>query len=175
MRDSISVERIKTAHPKLREELAKACSEADFKLIGKAKLRLAYVIRTDAEQAALYAQGRTKLFDAKGKRLGIVTNAAPGWSCHNYGLGVDIVLLVDNDGDGKYEEASWDTAKDYDKDGKADWMEVVEVFKKYGWAWGGDWKFKDAPHFEKTFGYTIKQLIALKKEGKVDKEGYVLI
>lgn len=30
--------------------------------------------------------------------------------------------------------------KDFDGDGKADWMEVVAVFKKYGWEWGGDWK-----------------------------------
>lgn len=176
MRDLISIERIKTAHPKLREELSKICSEADFKLVGKAKLRLAYVLRTNEEQAILYAQGRTKLFDSQGKRLGIVTNAAPGWSMHNYGLACDIVLLIDNNGDGKYEEASWDTVKDFDKDGQADWMEVVEVFKKYGWIWGGSFKtIVDKPHFEKPMGYNIKQLLTLKKEGKIDSEGYVLI
>jgi peptidoglycan L-alanyl-D-glutamate endopeptidase CwlK len=38
-------------------------------------------------------------------------------------------------------------------------MECVAIFKKYGWEWGGDWKkFKDAPHFQKTFGYTTTQL-----------------
>lgn len=35
------------------------------------------------------------------------------------------------------------------------WMNVVKFFKSKGWTWGGDWKsFKDAPHFEKTFGHT---------------------
>lgn len=43
-------------------------------------------------------------------------------------------------------------------DGQSDWMEVVKIFKMYGWQWGGDWKFVDKPHFEKTFGLSIKQL-----------------
>ena len=30
--------------------------------------------------------------------------------------------------------------EDIDKDNKADWMEVVEEFKKAGWVWGGDFK-----------------------------------
>ena len=51
-------------------------------------------------------------------------------------------------------------AKDYDEDGKADWTEVVEVFKKYGWEWGGNWSsIKDYPHFQKTFGYTWQKLL----------------
>jgi peptidoglycan L-alanyl-D-glutamate endopeptidase CwlK len=49
-------------------------------------------------------------------------------------------------------------------------MEVVAIFKKYGYAWGGDWRFKDSPHFEKTFGYSTTQLKALPK----DKNGYVI-
>jgi peptidoglycan L-alanyl-D-glutamate endopeptidase CwlK len=39
-------------------------------------------------------------------------------------------------------------------------MEVVNILKSHGWTWGGDWKsFKDAPHFEKTFGHTWKTLL----------------
>jgi hypothetical protein len=64
---------------------------------------------------------------------------------------------------------------DLDGDGKADWMEVVAIFKQYGWTWGGDWKFKDAPHFEKTFGYSTRSLLNLYNSGKVDKNNYVLI
>jgi peptidoglycan L-alanyl-D-glutamate endopeptidase CwlK len=66
--------------------------------------------------------------------------------------------------------------KDYDKDGTSDWREVVEVFKMYGWQWGGDWKsFKDFPHFQKTFGYKTPQLKKLYIDKKVDKNNYVLI
>ena len=68
-------------------------------------------------------------------------------------------MLIDTDKNGSYETASWDTKKDSDLDRKADWMECVAIFKKYGWEWGGDWtKFKDLPHFQKTLGYSITQL-----------------
>ena len=94
---------------------------------------------------------------------------------HNYGLAIDVVLLLDRDGDGVFTEASWDTKGDYDADGVADWMEIVRVFKEFGWEWGGDWKFYDAPHFQKTFGKSVRELLALYKSGKVDKNNYVLI
>lgn len=166
--DKISIERIKTAHPKLREELEKIYHEANNKL-GKARLRFAYVLRTFAEQDELYKIGRSK----KGK---VVTNATGGQSLHNYGLAVDIVLLIDKNGDGVFETASWDTKADWDKDNIADWVEVVKVFEKYGWEWGGSWKtFKDLPHFQKTFGYKWQQLKILHAAKKVDSEGYVLI
>lgn len=161
--DKISVERIQTAHPKLRDELEKIYFEANNKL-GKARLRFAYVFRSFDEQ--------TKLFNQRPK----VTNAAAGQSFHNYGLAVDIVLLLDKNGDGIFETASWDTKADWDKDQIADWVEVVKVFEKYGWEWGGSWKkFKDLPHFQKTFGYTWQKLKMLHAAGKVDAEGYVLI
>ena len=47
--DAISIERIKTAHPKLRDELQKIYEEANNKL-GKARLRFAYVLRPFEEQ-----------------------------------------------------------------------------------------------------------------------------
>jgi peptidoglycan L-alanyl-D-glutamate endopeptidase CwlK len=115
-------------------------------------------------------EGRTKLYDAKGNKLGKVTQAKGGQSIHNYGLAIDILLILDG------SSASWDTAKDFDKDGKSDWIEVINIFKSHGWSWGGDWKsFKDYPHVEKSFGLTWKQLLAMKNAGKVDKDGYVLI
>ena len=158
-------------HPKLVLETRKIYSNIVQALKGRAICRFAYTLRTNAEQDALYAQGRTKLYDANGKRLGIVTNAKGGQSYHNYGLALDIVLLKDTNGDGTFETASWETNVDFDNDGAPDWMEVVKIFKSYGWNWGGDWKFKDSPHFEKTFGYSIKQLQACKK----DVSGYVII
>lgn len=73
----------------------------------------------------------------------------------------DIVLIKDKDGNGTFETASWESQIDFDADGKADWKEIVDIFKSYGWSWGGDFRsFKDLPHFEKTFGNTTKQLIA---------------
>ena len=129
-------------------------------LSGKAICRFAYTLRTFAEQDALYAQGRTKLFDANGRKLGVVTKAKGGQSIHNFGLALDIVLLKDTNGDGTFDSASWEDTIDFDKDGRADWMEIVSILKKNGWIWGGDWKsFKDKPHFEKTFGHTWRTLL----------------
>lgn len=166
--DKITLDRIKLLHPKVREEAMEIYEDICKALSGKAMCRFAFTLRTIAEQDALYAQGRTK----PGK---IVTKARGGFSMHNYGLAIDVVLLLDRDGDGKYTEASWDTKGDFDSDGVADWMEIVRVFKEFGWVWGGDWKFYDAPHFEKTFGYSVRQLLNLHKSGKVDANGFVKI
>lgn len=135
--DLISIERIKKAHPSIREKLLKDYTDANNKLGPGARLRLAYVLRTNAEQDILYNK-RPK-----------VTNAKGGQSIHNYGLAFDIVMLYDNDGNGTFEEASWSMVKDFDKDSIADWKEVTDLFKSRGWEWGGDWNsFKDNPHFQ---------------------------
>ena len=157
--DKITLDRIATLHPKIRQKVLDAYTYANNKLLGKGvRLRFAYTSRTNEEQSALFAQGRTKLFDASGKRLGIVTKSKAGQSIHNYHLAFDIVLLLDKNNDGVFESATYEML-DFDKDGKADWLEVVEYFKSIGFIWGGDWKFKDAPHFEMTFGHTWKTLI----------------
>ena len=147
MVDKVSEEKIKTLHPILRDEIRVLIDKINTcTLTGVAKVRIAQGLRTFAEQDALYAQGRTK----PGK---IVTKAKGGQSIHNYGLAIDIVLIING------KEASWDTKKDFDKDQQSDWMEVVTEFKKAGWIWGGDWStFKDMPHFEKTKGLTLKQI-----------------
>jgi peptidoglycan L-alanyl-D-glutamate endopeptidase CwlK len=88
---------------------------------------------------------------------------------------VDIVLIHDVDGDGDYDRAVWDVKTDFDGDKISDWMEVVAIFKSYGWEWGGDWKFSDPPHFQKTFGYSVRQLLALHQKKKIDPSGYVRI
>lgn len=167
--DLLTINRIKSeAHPDLRSELEKIYHEANNKL-AKSRLRFSMVLRTFAEQDALYAQGRTK----KGAK---VTNAKGGQSYHNYGLAVDIVLLV-KDAKGEFKMASWDTVKDWDKDGTADWLEVAQVFNKYGWQWGfiQNGKRWDLPHFQKTFGLHWTELRKRKLAGKVDKNGFVII
>lgn len=168
MKDQITLERIQLLHPRLREEAVILYDEICASLTGSAACRFAYTLRTFAEQDALYAQGRSK-------PGAIVTKAKGGQSYHNYGLAIDIVLLIDKDKNGSFETASWDQKTDFDTDGKSDWMEVVGVFKRFGYEWGGDWKFVDAPHFQKTLGKSIFELQTLHSAGKVDKNGFVLI
>lgn len=170
MIDNITLRRIELLHPKLREETKKIyLNQIVPSLTGKAMCRFAYTLRTFTEQNALYSQGRTKLFDINGNRLGIVTKAKAGQSFHNYGLAIDIVLIQ-----GKH--ASWDTVKDFDGDGIADWMEVIDIFRNNGWTWGGNFKgVKDTPHVEKTFGLTWQDCLEIRNSGKIDSEGYIII
>lgn len=169
--DKITIDRIATLHPKIRERILDAYTHINNKLLGKGvRLRFAYTSRSIQEQDELYAQGRTKLFDNNGKRLGIVTKAKGGQSIHNYHLAWDIVLLIDKDNNGIFESVSWDTKADFDKDGAADWDEVVRYFKSIGSVWGGDWKFTDKPHFEITFGKTWKDLKKLQDSGQIISE-----
>lgn len=168
-KDQVSLDRIELAHPAVRQNLRELYDEICDSLTGRAICRIAYTLRTDAEQAALYAKGRT----APGK---IVTNAKPGWSWHNWALAFDIVLIKDTNGDGTFDKASWETNVDFDGDGKAEWAEIVHLAKAFGWEWGGDFKsFPDYPHFQKTFGLTIRDLQIRKKAGQVDAEGYVKV
>lgn len=151
--DKVTVDRIKLIHPKLQDELSSIYAEICEALEGRAECRFTHTLRTVAEQNELYAQGRTKPGP-------IVTRARGLDSWHNYGMAVDIVLLVGG-------KAVWDIKTDYDKDGRSDWMEVVDIFKRYGWEWGGDWKFVDNPHFQKTMGNSIQLLKEFWRTGRV--------
>jgi peptidoglycan L-alanyl-D-glutamate endopeptidase CwlK len=57
--------------------------------------------RTLAEQAALYAQGRT----APGPK---VTNAQPGTSAHNFGLALDVVPVFNGKADWNGGDQLWE-------------------------------------------------------------------
>lgn len=102
--------------------------------------------RSSEEQNAIYAKGRT----TEGK---VVTQVQGGHSYHNYGLAVDFALRT------KKGEVIWDMEYDGNKNGRSDWMEVVEIAKRLGFSWGGDWKnFPDYPHLQMDFGYSINKL-----------------
>lgn len=163
--DKITLERIETAHPLLRDEL-KAIYIDIYKAISSpyAMFRFTSVFRNDKEQNDHYAKGRTK----PGPKI---TNAKAGESYHNYGLAGDVVELLDKDKNGTFESVNYDQNLDADFDNIEDWKEVVNIFKRYGWEWGGDWKFTDKPHFQKTFGYSIAQLKLMPK----DKDGYPIL
>lgn len=154
MKDQITLDRIKLLHPKVREEVAEIYDEICEALQGRAICRFSYTLRTFAEQDLLF------------KKVPKVTNAKGGMSYHNYGLAIDIVFLVNG-------KAVWDVKSDFDWDGKSDWMEVVAIFKSFGWEWGGDWQFKDSPHFQKTFGHSVRELLSLHNSAKVDAQGFV--
>jgi peptidoglycan L-alanyl-D-glutamate endopeptidase CwlK len=173
--DPISLKRIALLHPKLRQDTLLLYNYVNSKVLGKGvRLRLTYTVRSFKEQDDLYALGRTKVNpDGKSpkKPMGnIVTKASAGFSFHNYALAFDIVLLVDN-GTGKFDKISWDRLADYDKDLLPDWTEVANYFKFKGWTWGGDFKnFKDYPHFQKTFGFSESQLLQKWNNGDTFKE-----
>lgn len=189
MTDKKTIDLIQQAHPAVRKKMLDAYAEMCESLTKKSKVRFVYVMRTFAEQAALYAQGRKIDGEVNALRKiakmnyissienkSKVTNAPAGMSIHNYGLAFDIVLLIDRDNNGTYETASWDTMTDFDGDGVSDWMECVKIAKRHGFVWGGDFKsICDMPHFEMTFGWSPSELLKQKISGKVDKDGYVLI
>lgn len=93
------------------------------------KIKITDTLRTQAEQNALYAQGRSKPGS-------IVTNAKYPQSNHCWGIAFDFCR---NDGRGAFD----------DSDGF--FTKVGQVGKSIGLSWGGDWtSFKDKPHFEYT-------------------------
>jgi len=118
-----------------------ACRHAGVELI------VTCTMRSNAEQEALYAQGRKPLDEVNRLRKlaglsaltgkpRIVTNAKPGQSKHNSGRAFDVVLLDDA---GK---PVWD-----DRDER--WQLIGEIGKQCGLVWAGTWKtFKEYPHFE---------------------------
>ncbi|WP_256760572.1 M15 family metallopeptidase [Cohnella sp. WQ 127256] len=102
--------------------------------------------RSSQEQNALYRKGRSD-------EGAIVTQVKGGQSYHNYGLAIDFALGLAG---GK---VIWDLEVDGNANGKSDWMEVVAIAKGLGFSWGGDWaSFKDYPHLQMDFGYSIGEL-----------------
>lgn len=101
--------------------------------------------RSNEEQAALYAIGRTK----PGR---IVTNAKPGRSTHNNtlngkpaALAVDVVPLRD----GKPVWAASDPV----------WKRVGEIGEKVGLEWAGRWTtFREYPHFQHPQARTLRSI-----------------
>ncbi|GMK37724.1 peptidoglycan L-alanyl-D-glutamate endopeptidase CwlK [Paenibacillus sp. CCS19] len=128
-----------------------AVAQASDKLVAEAATLGIQVVITDgfrssAEQDALYRQGR----EDSGA---VVTQVKGGESYHNYGLAVDFALRMPSN------DVIWDMKYDGNRNDQADWMEVVAIAKKLGFTWGGDWEgFKDNPHLQMDFGYSIRQL-----------------
>lgn len=84
-------------------------------------------LRSPELQALYYARGRSVIPPPRP-----VTNAQSNlYSWHGYGLAVDVIS----------RSKGWDQPRDW-------FGQVAGIFKKYGCAWGGDWKQADLPHFQ---------------------------
>jgi len=158
--DQLTLDRINTAHPIIRDRLLAAYTEANNKLGKGVRLRFSWVYRFPEEQHLLF------------KQTPKVTDADAWQSIHNYGLAFDIVLLYDNDGNGTFEAASLNTTRDGDGDGVADWLEVTKVFEKAGFKNGflRNGKKWDLPHFQMDFGNKWRDLKAIIDCGNVIEE-----
>lgn len=153
------------AAPKLKG-LHPSLAESARRLIRRAHGEGIYVIitqglRSNSEQNALYAQGRT----APGS---IVTNARGGYSYHNYGLAFDVCVC---------DVKAGRLIPNWQVDRR--WGRAGAIGRELGLEWGGDWSsFKDYPHFQLAFGLSINQLRNGRKppmEKKVEKQRYRLM
>lgn len=141
-----SIARLQQLHPICREKAIDAYNEAVKSTPVGVHPFIDQTYRSFEESDHLYQQGRTTPGE-------IVSNAKGGQSFHNYGLALDFHLQING-------RDVWDETN-------PNWMVVVNVFKKYGFNWGGDFagKFKDYPHLEYKGGYTLAKLQALHKAG----------
>lgn len=120
---------IKDANSKLQEAYEYAKAEYQKLYPNEPQPFLTCVHRSNEEQAALFAQGRT----TKGP---IVTNAKPGQSKHNKkpSDAIDIGFIT------LQKKLSWDLKY---------FKRFADIIKTKGIKWGGDFKsIPDAPHFE---------------------------
>lgn len=127
---------MKKLHPDLQEKVKRFCNKLVDANIG---LLIYCGYRSNEEQDALYAQGRTK----PGK---IVTMAKAGQSKHNFTIkgvpaskAIDCVPM-------RYGKPVWGNTSLEDKEL---WLDVADIAKSVGLNWAGEWRrFKEFPHFE---------------------------
>lgn len=133
-----SLKLLNLLHPSIRQDAIDAYNESVTATPLGIHPYITQTMRSFSESDGLYQQGRTKPGN-------IVTKAKAGQSYHNYGFAIDFCLQIEG-------KMVWDEKN-------PNWMIVVNCFKKRGFSWGGEWKFKDYPHFEKT-PLTWQQLLA---------------
>lgn len=122
-------------HPKVAvmcRSFIKECHEAGIDVI------ITSTYRSNQEQNALYAQGRSK----PGKR---VTNAKAGQSWHNYRCAFDFVPIVNG-------KAQWNDTATFEKCGK--------IAESCGLEWAGRWagRMREMAHCQYSGGLTMAQL-----------------
>jgi peptidoglycan L-alanyl-D-glutamate endopeptidase CwlK len=153
-------------HPtvRARAEALIAAAKTHFNL----DVQITETLRTESEQAALYAQGRKSLSEVNALRRAAamapiseeqnrskVTKASTAAdSFHGYGLAFDIVIR-------NGRRVDWSESCDWNADGVGDWGQVGGLAEQCGLEWGGNWtSFPDLPHFQAPLGWTIPRLKA---------------
>ncbi len=123
--------------------------------------------RSFERQAELYAVGRTVdgvscshpapcPLHPRGLR---VTNAPPGFSWHNYGLGAD--KLFDADPVKPGLQATWD--------GKLPWPQFAQHAVQFGLESAAFWKsFPEFPHVQLTYGLQLHEAYELHQRAGLD-------
>lgn len=118
---------IESLYPAMREDVKKFLIEAK-----KINARIFEGYRTGHKQNEYF------------KRKPVVTYATAGKSWHNYGFAFD-VCFVDENGN-----LFWNATPEQ-------WETLGKMGESFGFHWGGRWKTKDCPHFERNYGMTIDQ------------------
>ncbi|MBI4822648.1 MAG: M15 family metallopeptidase [Nitrospirae bacterium] len=128
-------------------------------------------LRTEAEQLALFSQGRKTLKavnelrksaglppitekENKRKVTGLLT------STHQFGCAFDCAI-------GGQKGITYDIKADINKNHIPDYEEIGRIGESIGLRWGGRFKFKDYVHFEYTGGITLSELKAGKRPEEV--------
>jgi hypothetical protein len=145
---------IKRLHPKFRNLARALINRVEDKLGLKMFITSGY--RTYAEQEKLHKENPN--------------NAKPGVSSHNFGFAFDVNV---RDKSGNIILRKNSSSKQWKDSG------VIDIAKDLGMLWGGDGLFggyHDPVHFFiKPNGKSTVNLAALKKDNKVDANGYVII
>lgn len=117
-------------------------------------------MRSIEEQKKLWKIGR----DESGNEIEgeqVVTRARPGNSFHNYGLAVDSCFRGK---DPYFEYLQLKNTEEFNKI----WDTFGRLCKASGLVWGGDFKMKDRPHVELTYGLSLGQIKLLYNQMGID-------
>lgn len=138
---------IESLHPKVQPLALEFIAKANQYLNPKGfSVKIISTLRNNEEQQALYNQGRT----TSGRK---VTNARPGYSTHNFGVGFDVGIFKDK----LYNPPEADKY----------YSEIAPIAKRLGLEWGGDWiSIKDRPHYQFTGKYSNNDFLRLARDGR---------
>lgn len=142
--DDVSIKRMSAGHPELTRRLYLLEEK-----VGLNFFRVTRVFASYNDQAAYYAQGRESILDVNRKRLAvglaaispaqniIVTNAAPGYSAHQFYYAADVDPTLPGF---PVFTPDWNELDN-------EWKELLSVAQECGLAEGANWRVKpDCPH-----------------------------